>query len=661
MSDTHGLYIYDVESYPNIFTCAARHFVTGTRYNFEISDRVNQAWDLIRWLTWLKEDCASMVGFNNIGYDYPVVHYLIKGAMDAGLLYQKTCSIINSFDNRYAHRVWENEHYVRQIDLFSIHHFDNKARMTSLKDLEFAMRMESIQDLPFSVGSTLTHSQMDELHNYNNHDVDATADFLEKSLNAISFRKTLSEKYQQDFTNQNDTSIGKKYFIKQLNEAGIKCDKHTQTPRPHGIPLSDIILPFLSFNRPEFKTVLDWLKDYTVKDTRATLGLYADIDGFVFDFGLGGLHGSVDSQLVTATDERMIIDLDVVSYYPSIAIEHGFFPEHLSKRFCDIYSDLKKQRVSFAKKTPENDLLKLALNGVYGDSNNEYSPLFDPKYTMAITINGQLMLAMLAERLIETIPELKMIQANTDGITVSIPRRLEPTLISVWKWWEELTKLKLERADYSRMWVRDVNSYVAETTKGELKQKGCYVTKPDWHQDHSKLVVPKLAVKYLVEGGDLLSMVRDHPDMMDFMCRAKVRRSDQLLWGSEEVQRISRYYVTPKPHGARLAKRMPLSEKQLGQLEVSIHKLTQKRERFATQAKPRKLCVKDEEKLAKAEIELASGMRYTGICVGQNVHLCNSLWSVTAPVDYSYYVEEIRKITDPVTRTAESSPATVHQ
>ena len=66
-------------------------------------------------------------------------------------------------------------------------------------------------------------------------------------------------------------------------------------------------------------------------------------------------------------------------------------------------------------------MLKLALNGVYGDSNNVFSVFYDPLFTMSITLNGQLLLCLLAENLMENVPGLKIIQCNTDGITVRIP------------------------------------------------------------------------------------------------------------------------------------------------------------------------------------------------------------------------------------------------
>ena len=106
-------------------------------------------------------------------------------------------------------------------------------------------------------------------------------------------------------------------------------------------------------------------------------------------------------------------------------------------------------------------MLKLALNGVYGDSNNVYSVFYDPLYTMKITLNGQLLLCLLAEKLMQY-RDLEMIQINTDGLTVRIPRNMKSYVDDIRAWWEEVTGLELEEAVYSRMFIRDVNNYIAE-------------------------------------------------------------------------------------------------------------------------------------------------------------------------------------------------------
>jgi hypothetical protein len=313
----------------------------------------------------------------------------------------------------------------------------------------------------------------------------------------------------------------------------------------NNIPLRDVILPYIKFEQPEFTRVLEWFKAQTIVETKGVFtDLCATIDGFQYDFGVGGIHGSVESQTVRSDEEYVIEDWDVKSYYPSLAIANKLYPEHLSENFCDIYKDVYDQRQRHKKGTAENAMLKLALNGVYGDSNSKYSPFYDPAYTMSITISGQLLLCMLAEQLIKT-PNLTMVQINTDGLTIKYPRCFKSHVHLVCKWWEHLTKLELEHIDYSVMYIRDVNNYIAVGDDGSIKRKGAYEYELDWHQNFSQLVVPKAVEAYLLKGTPVEQFIRNHPDDHDFTLRTKIPRSDQLMFNdTEPLQRITRYIVS---------------------------------------------------------------------------------------------------------------------
>jgi len=263
----------------------------------------------------------------------------------------------------------------------------------------------------------------------------------------------------------------------------------------------------------------------------------------------------------------------VTSYYPSLAIVNGIYPEHLGSNFCTIYKDIKEQRLRYAKGTPENAALKLALNGVYGDSNNKFSPFFDPQYTMSITINGQLLLCLLAEKLMK-IDSLEMIQVNTDGVTVRVNRDMLPHLEKVCDEWQKITGLELESARYSRMFVKDVNNYTAEYEGGKLKRKGAYEYELNWHQNFSSLVVQKAAEAHLVHGQEIGDFIRNHDDPYDFYLRAKVPRTSRLVLrdGDKEttLRNITRYYVSNQ--GGQLVKIMPpLLKKPDKYREISIN------------------------------------------------------------------------------------------
>lgn len=568
MSDA---YVHDIENYPNVFLFGAIHALTETPYIFEISHRRDDRQAFYLFTEYLREHRAEEVGYNNLGYDYPVQHSILNNIMyiTNADIYKKGDSIINAGDeNRFAHMVWEKDWIVPQLDLYKIHHFDNQAKRTSLKTLEFNMRMENIEDLPFTPGTYLTNSQIDTLRQYLIHDLKATLMFYKHSKKLIDFRRELSAKYGRNFMNHNDTKIGKDYFIMELEKSGIQCfepgsRKPRQTHRP-SIALNSVIFPYVRFEQPEFNRVLNWLRQQVITETKGVFtDLSADINGFSFDFGTGGIHGSIESQTIRSTENYVIIDLDVASFYPNLAISNELYPAHLGKQFCTIYKNVYDMRSSYPKGTPENAMLKLALNGVYGDSNNVYSPFYDPAYTMAITINGQLLLCMLAEELLK-IPGLSMIQANTDGLTVYVPRVFTGQVEQVRHAWEKLTRLQLEEAIYDVMFIRDVNNYIAVYEGGKkVKRKGAYCHSVDlgWHQNHSMQVVAKAAEAALVHNKDIRDFITSHEDIHDFMLVTKVPRNSKLLWGDKQVQNITRYYVSTD--GVPLTKVMPPLAKSL--------------------------------------------------------------------------------------------------
>ena len=465
-------YVFDIETYPNVFTLAVEHAEAPVSWMFEISDLRNDSREIVEFLQYLKNTNSRMVGFNSLGFDYPVIHTLIRmGKSDANTLYQKAMSIINSQDDdsRWAHQVNPSDRFVEQIDLFKIHHFDNKARATSLKVLEFNMRSDNIEDLPFPVGTPLNTEQIGILKKYNQHDVSQTKVFLKHTADMIAFREKMCALYPgKDWLNYNDTKIGKEFFTMKLEEAGVACYDYgpkgrtpRQTKRPV-IHLKDAILPWITFDHPEFNRVLNWLKEQSITETKGVFNdLTAVVNGFCFVFGLGGIHGSLESRVVESDADHVIVDLDVASYYPNLAISNGFFPQHLGKEFCVIYKNLYEQRKTYPKKSAESAMLKLALNGVYGDSNNQFSVFYDPLFTMSITLNGQLLLCWLAEEIMKW-TDAELIQVNTDGLTVRIPRNQLPDLKKTRKHWEVATGLQLEEAIYKRMFILNVNNYLAE-------------------------------------------------------------------------------------------------------------------------------------------------------------------------------------------------------
>lgn len=636
------LYVYDIETYPNVFTIVVKEHRTDRMWYYEISERKNQLVEILSLLEYIRLIGGRMVGFNNIDFDYPVIHNALltrqSAAVTAPMIYKEVEKLFAP-DVKWK-SIREEEVKIPQVDLFRIWHFNNKAKSTSLKALEFWMRMDDIQDLPYTPGVPLTLDQIDPLIYYNVHDVKATEKFLDMSMDMIDFRDSLSDEYKVNFTNKNDVDVGTEVLAQRLNP------NRAGRTRRSAIDLNEIIFPSVQLTTPEFKAIEKRMRGTKFNPNYAKgifENLSATINGFQYDFGVGGIHGSVDSQVVRSDDDLVIVDLDVASYYPNLATCNNVFPEHVGPEFIAAYKDMYEVRKKYPKDHPLNKAMKLALNGSFGKTNSEYSWLYDPKYTFTITVNGQLLLAMFCEWCLD-IPSLSMIQANTDGVTVRLPRANKPILDATVKRWMDHTGLVLEEAIYDRMFIRDCNNYIAQGIDGKVKRKGAYEYKVAPHQDPSALVVPKCAEKCLLDGVIPAMAVWKHEDAMDFMIRAKIRRSDRLVSesGKEYSQRINRFvasydgekhFVVSQPTGeiGQFKRKSGLSDIEFNRINDSIPKGTWD-ERIHTN-----------NKSVYTEVKKV-------IAGGYELTCCNTIDGTIdrAKINMHYYIKEVEKLVNPI-------------
>lgn len=276
-------------------------------------------------------------------------------------------------------------------------------------------------------------------------------------------------------------------------------------------------------------------------------------------------------------------------------------------------------------------MLKLALNGVYGDSNNRYSPFYDPQYTMAITINGQLLLSMLAEWLTQ-VPGLALLQINTDGLTIRYHRSVTDRVHAVCWWWENTTRLTLESVRYDLMHIRDVNNYLARTVDGKVKRKGAYEHQREHHQNQSMLVVPKVAELSILQGADVEKTVREWPDIFDFMKRVK---KPQLLWGDAPQQSTCRYYVSQGGHPL-IEVRQPPPGKRAGDYKKANGVSDRDYNLLNTTGVwDERIHTKNRSMYGESRVEVESGQLVT---VANNIH------AAVHPINYDYYINEVRKL-----------------
>lgn len=642
-------YIHDLEVYPNIFTFCGKFRGVNEYQLFEISDRKNDSQGLWNFLSYLKSLGIEMVGFNNLGYDYFFIHEFFTNphTFTYEKAFQISQKIINSFRGRGIKRIgWQNR-VIPQIDIYKTCHFDNAAKRTSLKALQFAMRSESLEDLPFDI-RPLNNQEKDQLCSYNVHDVVETEKFFNKNEHAIDMRREYIEDgiLYGDVLNYSDVKIGSEYLINRIGK--YKCyagGKPRQTFRTL-IEFRKIILPKIQFRTDTFQYVVDWFKQqsYNVAIKGAERPkLTRNLAGLEFHFGIGGVHASADNKVFHTDADYQIIDIDVAGMYPAVAIANKFAPEHLGEVFVEAYTQVKKDRAKYPKGTPRNAALKLAGNGAYGNSNNPYSPFYDPQFTFTITVNGQLQILQLVE-MVDLLPHCELIQGNTDGITVRIRKDMIP-LFNMWcKVWEQETGLVLEEVLYNRMWIRDVNNYIAETMEGKLKRKGAYWYPTNekeydgwWNKDFSNHASIIAAERYMTEGVPIEYTIRLITNPYDFMLRYKCPRGSELFIGDKKQLKTVRYFVSI--NGDKMKKVSP-PKGELGQFKrkngLKDDFFNAVMEQIGKDRWDERIHTKNKSKYETRTTSVQSGW-----LVSECNHVNNFDWN---SVNYDYYIEEAKKL-----------------
>ena len=119
-------WIYDIETFKNLFTLSICNSENKKMITLEISNRKNEFHRVIKMLDYLASGDNYMVGFNNLGFDYPVLHkmYMSRKALEklsaaelAAKIYDIAQEQINCAKDGFADRIPEEDELVKQIDL----------------------------------------------------------------------------------------------------------------------------------------------------------------------------------------------------------------------------------------------------------------------------------------------------------------------------------------------------------------------------------------------------------------------------------------------------------------------------------------------------------------------------------------------------------------
>ena len=518
--------------------------------------------DRIAYIQYLNQ-CVALnhwhMTFNGNAFDSQITEYILRNQQHllsisveeaARAIYDVAQRVIDLSNRREFLPYRTSEFAIQTVDVFKLNHWDSPTKHAGLKWIEFTMDWPSLEENPFKHTDSITNwSDLKELVKYCINDVRATrAILLHKNSEGkyvtkeqVNVRYEFSKRYNLDLYSASEPTLSKELFLHFLAERMKmrKWDlKKMQTFRSE-VSIAGIISPKVNFKTSEFQAVQDWFKSLIIpvsvldedfdKDTGKTKKkgphYTCVINGVQSDFGLGGIHGCVTPGVYVPGNDELIMSADVTSFYPMLAIVNEWHPAHLpGKDFLELYRWIFDERQKYAKGTATNYVMKILLNATYGLSKNRYSFLYDPEFTFKITINGQLLLAMLYERLLHGVPGAKALMQNTDGLEFVIPKSSLPQYEKICKRWEKHTGLELEYARYSKMVIRDVNNYISVDDKGKVKAKGAFEYKDlALHKNKSYQIIPKALHAYFLDGIAPADYLASNRNIFDYCAGHKLR------------------------------------------------------------------------------------------------------------------------------------------
>ena len=544
--------VYDIEVFQNVFHCCCKDTEDNKIYKFEISERKNQLQEMINFFLQPK---VILCGYNNHHYDDVILNYIIDYKTKlTDLPYRRICQSLFNLSqyivedeegSRERLKRWKYAHYFKSMDLLTMQ-FSQKLRV-GLKTMQVTMHYKNVQEYDGDFNKPLPIDKIDEMIAYNINDVESTTELLNRLKDQIELRLFIEKEHGIDCLSMDSVKMAETFLLEKYSQqSGIPKNviKEMRSPMDY-IPLKDVILPFIRYKNPKLQDVLEDMKKQIVysKERKGYEKKFV-LSNVVYSIGVGGIHSIHTPKIFHPDEDGFIGHADVASMYPSLLIEYQWGPQHLGKLFCDLFAGLKDERLE-AKHTGQkvkNMFLKIVLNSPTGKMQQEVSWMYDPFNVFKIRINGQLILLMLVDKLLDLGCEI--IQVNTDGVVYKAKNALREGIQEAISEVERITRLNFESDEYEAFYQYAINDYFGVLKNGEIEEKGMFITKTKLGKGLAPVIIPKAVIAYFTQGTPVTETIEKDKDIRDFLMSQAVDKKFKVTYGDEPVQRINRFYAS---------------------------------------------------------------------------------------------------------------------
>ena len=392
----------------------------------------------------------------------------------------------------------------------------------SLKIYGGRSHCKRMQDLPFKPDMVLTPEKIAIVRHYCINDLDVTELLYEKLKDDIELRIHLGQEYGVDLRSKSDAQIAEAVIREEIFRI------NGYMPKKPVIPIGSVykfnVPYFIRYKTPLLQSVLEVIRnanfvvgeDGSIDLPKEIRDLKITIGSSTYQMGIGGLHSTEKTIAHIASPDVMLIDRDVVSYYPRIILNQELYPKHLGRNFLVIFGKLTARRIAakVAQIIKTAGSLKIVINGTFGKTGSKWSIIYSPDLTIQTTVTGQLALLMLIEEI--ELAGIEVISGNTDGVVIKCPTYRYNELNAIIADWEFRTNFETEETKYKAIYSRDINNYIAVKEKGGVKTKGAYGDE-DLKKNPTNQICSIAIERLLVDNVPIAETIRNCRDVTKFI------------------------------------------------------------------------------------------------------------------------------------------------
>lgn len=386
--------------------------------------------------------------YNGLRYDSQVVEYILRNnqywydknwkeiCLD---IFQKSTDTISDSNYELFPEYREEQLSLKQLDLFTILHYNNQHRRIGLKVVACSLNVEDIEELPISpweeglkfvdIVRLLQYCKKDVIDTYQLYLVvrGQTENSLYKGKDKLADRFIMKDEFGLDCINWDDVKIGSEWNKLDYMRVSGKSERELKPEKiiyPFGKKFKTFFPKYIKFQSLSLRNFISEIGEKFVLNKKQEFE-YKFNNELTVTIAKGGAHSSEGGRFIKPYKDEIYFQCDQGSQYPNGIRKHRVEPKHLPGWNNLIVSKIER-RLHFKQlyketKDPKYNSLqemgKLSLNGgSFGRLNTKGDWQEYPWGMLQVTIGCQLDIIMIVEDLL--LKGFRVVSINTKPILV---------------------------------------------------------------------------------------------------------------------------------------------------------------------------------------------------------------------------------------------------